>query len=158
MSLAKKRQSSYNNSPILKSDSLQCNMLGRWSHQPSVWWSKYYFDRLKIKHWVAGLDLGHSKLFIFVKLYIKKEKEIERIFAKNFARNYEKKIILGTSYTWSMRRSSHRPSDQAYYIEDCRMFIPSIISSQNVLYSLSVVIGRDFAQTHQCSVQGSVRM
>ena len=24
-----------------------------------------YFDRLKIKQWVAGLDLGHSKLFIF---------------------------------------------------------------------------------------------
>ena len=30
--------------------------------------SMYYFDRLKIKQWVAGLDLGHSKLFIFVKL------------------------------------------------------------------------------------------
>jgi hypothetical protein len=27
----------------------------------------------------------------------------ERIFAKNFARNYEKKIILGTSDAWSMR-------------------------------------------------------
>ena len=44
--------------------------LGRSSHQPSIWWSKYYFDRLKIKQWVAGLDLEHSKLFIsiFVKL------------------------------------------------------------------------------------------
>ena len=30
------------------------------SHWPSVWWSKYYFDRLKIKKWVAGLDLEHS--------------------------------------------------------------------------------------------------
>ena len=28
--------------------------------------SEYYFDRLKIKQWVAGLDLGHSKLFIFI--------------------------------------------------------------------------------------------
>ena len=43
------------------------------------------------------------------------------IFAKNFARNYEKIIILGTSDTWSMRRSSHRPSHPAYYIEDCRI-------------------------------------
>ena len=44
--------------------------LGLSSHWPSVWWSKYYFDRLKVKQWVAGLDLGHSKLFIisFVKL------------------------------------------------------------------------------------------
>ena len=39
--------------------------VGRSSHRPSVWWSKYYFDRLKIKQWVAGLDLGHSKLFNF---------------------------------------------------------------------------------------------
>ena len=39
------------------------------------------------------------------------------VFAKNFARNYEK-IILGTSNAWSMIRSSQRPSDPAYYIED----------------------------------------
>ena len=32
------------------------------------------------------------------------------IFAKNFARNYEKKIILGTSDAWSM---SLRPIDPA---------------------------------------------
>ena len=44
------------------------------------------------------------------------------IFAKNFARNYEKKIILGTSDAWSMSRLSKRPSDPAYYIEDCRIF------------------------------------
>ena len=30
-----------------------------------------------------------------------------------------KKIILGTSDAWSMSRSSLRPSDPAYYIEDC---------------------------------------
>jgi hypothetical protein len=32
-----------------------------------------------------------------------------------------KKIILGTSDAWSMRQSSHRPSNPAYYIEDCRI-------------------------------------
>ena len=36
----------------------------------------------KIKQWVAGLDVGHSKIFIF--------------FVKNFVGNYEKKKILGT--------------------------------------------------------------
>ena len=41
------------------------------------------------------------------------------IFAKNFARNYEKKIMLGTSDAWSMSRLSHRPSKPVYYIEDC---------------------------------------
>ena len=28
--------------------------------------TKYYFDKLKIKQWVTGLDLGHSQLFIFI--------------------------------------------------------------------------------------------
>ena len=39
----------------LKPDNLQYNTLGCSSHR----WSKYYFDRLKIKQWVAGLDLEH---------------------------------------------------------------------------------------------------
>ena len=43
------------------------------------------------------------------------------IFAKNFVRNYEKKIILGTSDTWSMSHLSQRPSKPAYYIKDCRI-------------------------------------
>ena len=42
------------------------------------------------------------------------------IFAKNFARNYGKKIH-GTSDAWSMSYSSQRPSNSAYYIEDCRI-------------------------------------
>ena len=60
--------------------------------------------------------------FYFFKVIKKIKKLIERIFAKNFARNYEKKIILGTSDTWSMRQSFHRPSDPAYYIEDCWIY------------------------------------
>ena len=32
-----------------------------------------------------------------------------------------KKIILGTSDPWSLSPSSHRTSDPAYYIEDCRI-------------------------------------
>ena len=30
--------------------------------------------------------------------------------------------MLGTSDTWSMSHSSHRPSEPVYYIEDCRIF------------------------------------
>ena len=58
------------------------------------------FDRLKIKQRVVGWDVRHSKLFIlmFVKLYKKKQKNV-RIFAKNFARNCEERMILGTSET-----------------------------------------------------------
>ena len=44
------------------------------------------------------------------------------IFANNFARTDESKIILGMSDAWSMRQLSHQPSDPAYYIEDSRIF------------------------------------
>ena len=30
--------------------------------------------------------------------------------------------MLETSDAWLMSRSSHRPSDPAYYIEDCRIY------------------------------------
>ena len=44
------------------------------------------------------------------------------IFAKIFARNYEKRYILGTSDAWSMSLLSQRPSTPAYYIKDCRIY------------------------------------
>ena len=56
------------------------------------------------------------------------------IFAKNFARNFEKKIILGTSDAWLMSRLSHWPIDPAYYIEDWR--ISDLLSSTNRLVRL----------------------
>ena len=37
------------------------------------------------------------------------------IFAKNFVRNDEKKIILVTSDAWSTIRLDHLPSEPAYY-------------------------------------------
>ena len=43
----------------------------------------------------------------------------------------KKEIILGTSDAWSMRRSSHRLIDTAYYIEDCRI---SVLSTVEKLY------------------------
>ena len=41
-----------------------------------------------------------------------------------------KKIMLGTSDAWSMSHSFHRPSEPAYYIEDCRIL--SICGSKNI--------------------------
>ena len=40
------------------------------------------------------------------------------VFAKNFARFYEKQIILGASDAWSMSCLSHWSSEPAYYIVD----------------------------------------
>ena len=42
------------------------------------------------------------------------------IFAKNFARFYEKKI-LGTSDPWSTSHSSQQTTKPAYHIVDCRI-------------------------------------
>ena len=68
-------------------------MLGRLSHWPSIWWSKYYFDRLKIKQQVTGLDLEPSKPFfyIFVKICIKK---LEKKFCSKFQNKFLKSSFL----------------------------------------------------------------
>ena len=42
--------------------------LGRSSHPPSIWWSKYYFDWLKIITLGCWLGLRALFIFIFVKL------------------------------------------------------------------------------------------
>ena len=60
-----------------------------------VCWSKYYFDRLKIRQWVAGLDLGHSTLFIFIFVKLKKK-------WKDFCKEFCKK--LWKKGTWNIRR------------------------------------------------------
>ena len=82
------------------SDNLQYNTLGRLvdSHPPSVWWSKYNFDRLKIKLWVAGLDLRHSRVFIFILVNLQKTKNKLKGFCKEFC----KKLWIKNN-TWNIR-------------------------------------------------------
>ena len=84
------------NSLVLKSDNLQYNTLGRWDNcliVPIIFFIFFYnFRKIKIKSFECPKSL----------------------------RNYEKKI-LGTSDTWSMSPLSWRPSEPAYYIEDCRI-------------------------------------
>ena len=88
---------------------------------------------LKIKLWVAGLNLGPSKLFIliFVKFCQKLKGFLQRILQEIM-----KKIILGTSDAWSMKRLFHQPSNPAYYIEDCWIskFCSKGVSAATILY------------------------
>ena len=91
-------------------------LLGWWSHQIRVWWSKYYFDRLKIIQWVAGLDTQNF-LFLFFKV-MKKFKNKLKGFLQRILKEIMKKITLGTSDTWSMRRSSRRPSILYWRLSD----------------------------------------
>ena len=70
------------------------------------WWSKNY--RLKIKQWVACLDLEHSKLFIFIFfVYIVKKKKKKKNNWTDFCKELWKRIILRTSDVWLMRLWSH---------------------------------------------------
>ena len=80
----------------VKSVNLQYITLVRWDDGPNESLTKrLMFQALFFFH--HFLDLGHSK----------------RIFAKNFARNHEKRIILGMSDTWATIRLSHRSTNPA---------------------------------------------
>ena len=68
------------------------------------------------------------------------KKWIERVFAKIFARFYEKKIILGTSDAWSTSRLSHWPSKPAYYIVDWRIF-ESLKGSYGKMITFCLIFG-----------------
>ena len=49
-----------------------------------------------MKHWVASLDIGHSKLFMFI--FVKLQKEMKTKLRGFLQKNYEKKIN-----TWNIR-------------------------------------------------------
>ena len=107
-----KKSSSYDRQPVMKTKvpwlflvlpcsevkNLVCwrsTKLGQLSHWPSIWWSKCYFDKLKIKQWVAGSDLEHSKLFIFVFIVIINEKINWKDFCKKLQKIYLEHQTLG---------------------------------------------------------------
>ena len=113
----------------IKSNNLQCNTLGLWLdgtndssiHIPNIF---IFFHNF--------LQNSLQKLFQFIFHFFC---NLTKITIKNFdwtnsIRSYDKRIMLGTSDAWSMSHLSHRPSNPAYYIEDCR------ISSWNTNLSL----------------------
>ena len=75
--------------------------MGHTTHRPSVSCSKFFFFIIYYRLWAL------KTLYTYFYKVIKK---IERIFAKNFARDYKKKIILGSSEAWLMSRLSQQPS------------------------------------------------
>ena len=84
--------------------------LGRSSHWPIVWWSKYYFGRLKIKQWVCWLGLRALKTlyFYFCKVIKKFEKNKLKRFLQRILQEIMKEIILGTSDAWSINPATQR--------------------------------------------------
>ena len=86
------------------------------THWPSVWSSKYYF------FFIISCKILCKNRFNLFSYFFYNFTKIKTFECPKSIRNYEKKIMLGTSDTWSLSRLSHRPIDPAYYIEDCRIF------------------------------------
>ena len=81
--------------------------VGRTTHPPSVWCSKYYFFHNFLQN-----SLQNTFQFIFQFSH-----KFTKIKIKSFqcpkSKEIIKKIMLGTSDAWSMSHSSQRPSDPA---------------------------------------------
>ena len=89
---------------IQKSNNLQYNTLGCW------------VDRLINQQWVAGSDLGHSKLFVFI--FVKLWKNW-----KDFCKEFCKKLWQKNN-TWNIRRlveESFFSTNQGISILYCRL-------------------------------------
>ena len=84
---------------IIKSDNLHtlwyAGLMGQRTRRPFVWHSKYFVFMIFYR-----LRALKSFYFHFCN-FVKKNEKINKDFAKNFARFYEKRIILGTSDIWS---------------------------------------------------------
>ena len=95
----------------LKSNNLQYNTLGRWVDRTNDSSTKrVMFQALFIISYILrALKTLYSHFCNCIKRWI------ERVFAKNFARFYEKKIILGTSDAWFV------PSARRTIIINCKL-------------------------------------
>ena len=83
----------------------------------SVWWSKlYFFSQFLAKFFAKIIPIYSLISYFFIQIYKDKKKGFK--FHKTI-RNYEK------SNAWNIRRLMsrwfHRPSNQAYYIDDCQI-------------------------------------
>ena len=77
--------------------------MGRSSQRPSVWCSKYYFFFI-----ISCKILCKNRFNLFFYNFTKMK--VKSFECPKSIRNYEKKIMLGTSDAWSMSRSSQRAS------------------------------------------------
>ena len=95
-------------------------MLVRWADGTNDLSTKrLIFQVLLFFHKILQNSLQKPFDFFFNKITKMKIKSFE---CPKSIRNYEKKI-LGMSDAWSTSRLSHRSSEPAYYIVDCRILI-----------------------------------
>ena len=94
-----------------KSDNLQYNILVLWADGKNNSLTKrLMFQTSFFFIFYYGLKALKTLYFIFYQSI----KKIETIFAKNFERNFEKKIILGPLNAWLMSQLSQRNSEPAH--------------------------------------------
>ena len=82
--------------------------MGQTNRRPSVWCSKYYFFSWFLAKFFAKI----LSIYFLIKI---------KSFECPKSTKSIKKIILGTSDSWSTIRLSHRPSDPVYYIVNWRI-------------------------------------
>ena len=96
---------------IRQSTIYYAGLLGRWDK----WIVDQASDVPSIIFLRLFIDLGHSKLFTFIFVFLEKNKQIDwKYFCKEFCKKSFKKIMLGTSDAWSTIHLSHRPSNRAW--------------------------------------------
>ena len=94
--------------------------MGQTNSQPSVWCSKYY-------HFSWFLVKFFAKIrSIYFSIFLKNTKIKTKSFEGQMSIKVLKKLILGTSNSWSTICLSHRPSDPAYFIVNWRNFNGSL--------------------------------
>ena len=110
--------------------------MGLTTCRPSVCCSKYFF--FIFFHRLRALKTLYFHFCNFVK------NKNWKGFCEEFARFYEKKIILGTSDAWSMSRLSHRASEPAFCIVDgfydCTVKTSSYVQKYRPYYSFLISI------------------
>ena len=98
----------------LKSDNLQYNTLVCWDK----WLADQASDVTSIIFFIISCKIVCKNGFNFYFIFCKVIKKIERIFLQRILQEIMKKIILGTSDAWLMRRSSQRPSILYWRLSD----------------------------------------
>ena len=83
----------------------------------------------------AAATLKFVSFLVKDRWVIQKYENKMKWFLQRILQEIMKKIPLGTSDAWLMRRSSHRPTDPAYYIEDWRILGGTAMTDPGNIFS-----------------------
>ena len=125
------------------------NTLGRWVDWMNDSSTKRLIFQALFLFQNFSCTFGTQNHFIFVNLWEFFLKKKWNNFCKEFWKKLWKKMILGTSDTWLMRRSSQPPGKPANYIEDLWIFVRSCQKVTKSDFSKSIFnVKKSFCNWH----------